>query len=191
MKLSNLKTALVSVLLSASLGATELSNSLPSHASFDYSGWQQWPTVGTSELDVMFFDIYTSELKTPDGRYIQNQDITPHPVALSILYERNISKKNLIKETRNQWLHLGYSETEFADWEQSLQTIFPDVLEGDRLVYITDGDSGSFLYIRNDGSTEQRGEVTQEAFNDAFLAIWLSPNTEYPKHRRQLIGMNQ
>ena len=34
-----------------------------------------------------------------------------------------------------------------------------------------------------------RGE--DEAFNDAFLAIWLSPNTDYPKLRQGLIGNNR
>lgn len=192
MKQTMMKALVASVLFSASVSATDQASLIPSHASFDYmSGWQDWPTVGSADLDVMFFDIYTSELKTPNGYYVLNNDITPHPVALSILYERNITKNNLLKETRKQWLHLGYSEDQFADWEQSLNRIYPDVSKGERLVYVTDGDSGSFLFIRTDGSTEHRGEITQEDFNDAFLAIWLSPKTEYPKHRRQLIGMNQ
>ncbi|EPE8512989.1 chalcone isomerase family protein, partial [Vibrio alginolyticus] len=32
------------------------------------------------------------------------------------------------------------------------------------------------------------GIIEDERMNDAFLAIWLSPNTEFPKLRKQLIG---
>ncbi|GAM73555.1 hypothetical periplasmic protein [Vibrio ishigakensis] len=64
--------------------------------------WQSWPTVGSADLDFLFFDIYTSELKAPHGSYQLGDDLTPHPVALSIVYERDISKKHLLKETKKQ-----------------------------------------------------------------------------------------
>ncbi|WP_253912504.1 chalcone isomerase family protein [Vibrio sp. B1Z05] len=152
--------------------------------------WQQWPTVGSADLDFMFFDVYTSQLRSPEGQYQVGNDLSPHPVALAITYERNISKKHLLKETKKQWEHLGYNTNQSSEWLVRLGNIYPDVALGDQLVYITDGLSGAFVYIQKDGLTQWRGEITDEALNDAFLAIWLSPNTEYPKHRQQLIGLN-
>ncbi|WP_156683987.1 hypothetical protein [Vibrio sp. UCD-FRSSP16_30] len=152
--------------------------------------WKQWPLIGRADLDVLFFDIYTSELRAPQGRYTLGRDLSPHPVALSITYERDISKKHLIKETGKQWRNLGYAKEQSLAWLDRLEGIYPDVALGEQLVYVTDGQLGSFFYIRNDGSSELRGEVIDEALNDAFLAIWLSPQTEYPKHRLQLLGMN-
>ncbi|CAM2885521.1 hypothetical protein [Vibrio rarus] len=153
--------------------------------------WAQWPTVGKADLNVLFFDIYTSELRAPQGRYQVGVDITPHPLALSITYERDISKQHLLKETKKQWQHLGYGQDQWQPWARRLGGIYPDVANGEQLVYISDGQGGAFIYIRNDGVTEMRGHIDDEALNDAFLAIWLSPNTEYPKQRKQLIGMAQ
>ena len=33
--------------------------------------------------------------------------------------------------------------------------------------------------------------IDDESLNDAFLAIWLSPKTEYQTLRQQLLGMNR
>ncbi|GEA61865.1 hypothetical protein [Vibrio comitans] len=188
MRLITLKTLLFACMASFGTVASEVQNT----STIDVvKGWTHWPTVGSADLNFMFFDVYTSELRAPDGVYTVDSDITPHPVALAITYERNISKKHLLKETKKQWLHLGYSSADSDRWTQTLDAIYPDVATGEQLVYITDGQTGSFLYITQDGATQLRGTITNEALNDAFLAIWLSPNTEYPKHRQQLIGMNQ
>ncbi|GEM80075.1 chalcone isomerase family protein [Vibrio superstes] len=189
MRLITLKALLLASLSSFGAVASEVQDSSNNVDVVDR--WTHWPTVGSADLNFMFFDVYTSELRAPDGVYTVDNDITPHPVALAITYERNISKKHLLKETKKQWLHLGYSPTESEQWTQRLDAIYTDVATGEQLVYITDGQTGSFLYITQDGSTQLRGTITDEALNDAFLAIWLSPNTEYPKHRQQLIGMNQ
>lgn len=153
--------------------------------------WQSWPTVGSADLDFLFFDIYTSELKAPQGHYQLSDDVTPHPVALSIVYERDISKEHLLRETKKQWRHLGFSEAQSNRWERELAGVYPDIKEGDRLVYVTSGNSGVFYYFAKNRGAELVGEILDEELNDAFLAIWLSPQTEYPDHRASLIGMNK
>lgn len=58
-------------------------------------------------------------------------------------------------------------------------------------MYVSNGSSGVFYYYEQKRNGRMVGKIEQEAFNDAFVAIWLSPKTEYPDHRAQLIGLNQ
>lgn len=151
--------------------------------------WNNWPTVGKANLSWLFFNIYKSELRSPSGKYALGQDITPHPMALSMVYQRDITKKQLINATQDQWFILGYSQEQQEKWLLELDAIYTNVKKGEQLVYITDGSEGKFLLYGNNRQEKRLGSVTNEQLNDAFLSIWLSPSTEYPKHRASLIGM--
>ncbi|MDE1325354.1 chalcone isomerase family protein [Vibrio aestuarianus] len=153
--------------------------------------WNSWPVVGQATLSWLWLDIYSSQLRSPLGVYQQSDDVSPHPIALEIRYQRDISQPKLLKATAEQWTKLGYSDSQVQSWITQLQTIFPDVSDGQRLVYISDGRLGQFVFIPVTGAEQQIGEIDDEALNDAFLSIWLSPNSEYPKLRNQLIGMNR
>lgn len=152
--------------------------------------WKSWSSVGQAQLTMFFFDIYESQLLTPNGGYVVGQDITPHPLALSITYQRDISQKQLLDATVEQWQKLGYKQSEMLEWAARLENIFPDIEEGNSLTYVTDGYRGSFFYSKPMVNDRLIGSIEEEAFNDAFLAIWLSPNTEYPGLRERLIGRN-
>ncbi len=151
--------------------------------------WRQWETVGEAKLTWFIFDIYTSRLKAPDGQYKVSGDISPHPFALEINYQRDISKQQLLDVTDEQWQKLGFSDRSRQQWISELNTMFPNIKKGDELTYLTDGKTGQLIY-RQAGQIPHMtvGYVRDEKLNDAFLAIWLSPNTEFPKLRKQLIG---
>ncbi len=151
--------------------------------------WRQWKTVGEAKLTWFVFDIYTSRLKTPDGAFKVTADVSPHPFALEINYQRDITKQQLLDVTDEQWQKLGYADAYRKLWIAELNTIFPEIKKGDVLTYLTDGKTGQLIY-RQAGQERQRniGDVNDEELNDAFLSIWLSPQTEYPKLRKQLIG---
>ncbi|MEZ8102908.1 chalcone isomerase family protein [Vibrio bivalvicida] len=152
--------------------------------------WRSWSSVGQAQLTMFFFDIYESQLLTPNGGYVVEKDITPHPLALSITYQRDISQKQLLDATVEQWEKLGYEQSDTDYWASRLENIFPDIEEGNNLTYVTDGYRGSFYYSKPKTNQQLIGSIEEEAFNDAFLAIWLSPNTEYPRLRERLIGRN-
>lgn len=57
------------------------------------SSWEGWKTVGEAQLTWFIFDIYQSRLRAPDGKFIVNGDVSPHPLALEINYQRDISKQ--------------------------------------------------------------------------------------------------
>ena len=175
------KTALATILLSPLSIASDYS---------DKQVWQSWPLVGEAQLSFLFFDVYRSKLLTPSGQYIQSADITPHPLALSIDYQRDISKKELLDATKEQWIDQGYKQADVAEWIAQLSEIFPSVKRGENLTYVTDGQSGHFIYSPQASSMQFLGGVENEKLNDAFVGIWLSPKTEFSDLRAQLIGKN-
>ena len=154
----------------------------------DETKWENWPTVGKASLSWLFLSLFKSELKTPSGSYEESTDITPHPMALSIVYQRDITKEQLIAATKKQWQKLGYDKKLQEQWVIELESIYISVQQGERLVYITNGVNGEFHFYKNNKQGEILGEITNESLNDAFLSIWLSPSTEYPSHRASLIG---
>lgn len=153
------------------------------------SDWQQWRKVGEAQLSILFFDIYQSKLLSPTGIYQQQSlDVTPHPLALSIEYQRNITQAQLLDATYEQWIKLGYREQDAKRWIKQLSVIFPDIKSGQKLTYVTDGVAGKFVFSPLPHQTRHIGTISDEKLNDAFLSIWLSPKTEYAQLRRQLIG---
>ncbi len=149
--------------------------------------WKSWPKVGEAQLTWFLFDVYKSTLKAPNGKYQESQDITPHPFALEINYQRDISKKQLLDATDEQWQKLNMSSDNRKQGIAQLETLFPDIKKGQKLTYVTDGAVGK-LYYDDLNNVTVLGDVDNEWLNDAFLSIWLSPQTEYPELRNQLIG---
>lgn len=156
-----------------------------------HCAWQEWPIVGRAELSVFIFDVYKSVLLSPTGRYQLGTDVSPHPLALSIEYQRSISQEQLLEATYEQWIEQGYDKAQAQRWITQLAAIFPNVKEGQRLTYITNGESGHFEFSPNPATTQVLGAVNNEQLNDAFLAIWLSPKTQYADLRRKLIGQTK
>jgi hypothetical protein len=164
----------------------------------DSAPWREWPVVGSAQFSKFFFDIYHVALRTPSGqfnpvalsidRYIDGDD----DLALSIVYQRDISAKQLLEATQDQWLHLGLSAQFINDGLNVLKPIFPDVIEGDQLTYWVNSQAGHFyLRHRHSGIEQKIGEIQSVPMSKAFLSIWLSPLSEYPKLQQQLIGANQ
>lgn len=153
--------------------------------------WNEWPVVGQATLSWLWLDIYSSRLRTPDGKYQQQDDVPLHPLALEIRYLRDIEREDLVEATRDQWQKMGYSSNEIERWLPLLETMLPNVLSGEKLIYVSDGHRGQMIHMSLQDKSQVTGEVTDTQFNSAFLAIWLSPNTQYPKLRSQLIGMNR
>jgi len=176
--------SVVMLLLATKISASELSESVGRE-------WQRWPVVGQATLSWLWLDIYSSQLRSPDGQYREEDDITPHPVALEIRYMRDITSSQLLEATQEQWQKQGYSQALIDQWVPMLASIFPSVKTGEKLVYVTDGTYGQFLYIPREGEQKVVGNIGDEKLNDAFLAIWLSSKTEYQELRQQLIGMRR
>ncbi|MHA7847724.1 hypothetical protein [Serratia sp. D1N4] len=151
------------------------------------SDWAAWPTVGSATLRWGPFDIYFSVLRTPDGRYQAGN----WPQALSINYQRSISTDELVKATQEQWqaMKITVPAAQQQRWLSQMSAIWPSVQPGSQLTFVGDHDGGRFYYRpQPDHPVQPIGERFDGAFRDAFLAIWLSPATQYPNLRQQLTG---
>ncbi|WP_372942441.1 chalcone isomerase family protein [Shewanella sp.] len=138
--------------------------------------------VGSANMSMMWFDIYSATLYSIDGKYQAEQ----WPLKLEIEYHRDIDAEDLIDATVDQWMHLGLSEQQIEQYREQLLRAWPDVKDGDRLTFMVNNrDQAEFLF--NDKPYFQ---VSHAQFAVDFLAIWLSEHTSRPKLRQQLIGMN-
>ncbi|MET4696008.1 chalcone isomerase family protein [Endozoicomonas lisbonensis] len=143
--------------------------------------WHEWQTVGQGKLTWGFWTIYDSELRTPTGHYAADQK----QLALLITYRRDIDREALLKATSDQWQHLGISDDRRVLWLAELERIWPDVSKGDQLTFVLSGSGGLFFL-----AGKQLGSPIEADFSRAFINIWLSPKTAYPKLRLQLLGRN-
>ncbi|WP_305812359.1 hypothetical protein [Photobacterium leiognathi] len=141
--------------------------------------WYQWKTVGQATLTWGLWDIYNSELKTPTGKY-SGLDTD---LALIIRYLRDIDKDDLLQATNEQWQHLGYSAQQITPWLTTLSAIWPNVKKGDRLIFVQRNGVGQFYQ-----GTQPLGKPLSKSLTGSFIAIWLSPKTDYPELRKQLIN---
>ncbi|MCW8329361.1 chalcone isomerase family protein [Photobacterium sp. SDRW27] len=147
--------------------------------SWQSSTWQAWRMVGDAQLKWGPWVIYDSELRTPTGYYQDNSD----ELALVIKYQRDIAREDLLEATGEQWEHLGVPADKRRLWLAHLSQIWPDVKKGDRLIFVIKNGDGVFYQ-----DNTKIGVMKDSEMSNAFLHIWLSPDTSYPHIRRQLIG---
>ncbi|WP_163937650.1 hypothetical protein [Paraferrimonas sp. SM1919] len=152
-------------------------------SAFSYSHQQtynDWKTVGSAKLKVLFWDIYTAELLTPDGRYSNLEQ----PLKLKLTYWRDIDRQVLTDETRNQWQKLGLYDQSDESWLTEINQLFPNIRKGEELTLVRLEDQQVLLL--HQGIELARLENSQQV-ND-FFAIWLSENSNYPKLTKKLTG---
>ncbi|QYJ79783.1 chalcone isomerase family protein [Shewanella acanthi] len=136
--------------------------------------------VGRGEMDWLWFSLYRARLMTVTGQYQSEQ----YPQLLDIEYYREIDAEDLLKATKEQWLHLGFKESDVQAWLLLLKGIWPDVKEGDHLSFkIIDPQKSQFYF-----NQQPLGVIENPQFAQAFLAIWLSNKTSRPALRAQLLG---
>ncbi len=136
--------------------------------------------VGQGSMSWLFMDIYQAALFSADGNYQPGQ----YPQALSIRYQRDISKDALLKATRQQWQKLSVDEKLYSPWLQTLSRLWPNIKDNDRLTFLV-SKNGAGDFYHND---KWLGRIDDPAFSAAFLSIWLAKNSSEPGLRRQLIG---
>ena len=136
--------------------------------------------VGQAKLSVFFWDVYESSLYTPSGRF---EGISA-PLKIKLVYLRNISAKELVDVTREQWKKLGIYRPEHESLLRQLQAMWPSVVPGDSITLDWSSPERSRFYFNG----QPLGTIEHPEFGQLFASIWLSEKTEYPKVRKQLIG---
>ena len=177
---SAISSTLLFVLLLGTLATTALAKSTDVTLTYIEPNWQ---TVGTAKLKVLFFEVYESSLYTPTGQYAGFNDT----VRLDIRYLRDFAAAALLKQTAKEWQKLDMTNADINQWLPQLANIWPDVSQNDVLSARRIHPSKLDFYFNE----QLIGSINDHQLADAFLAIWLSPNTSEPDLRKQLIGMKK
>jgi hypothetical protein len=139
--------------------------------------------LGEGRLGVLFWDIYDARLYVADGSYDPEK-----PFALSLNYLRGFSgsdiTKRSIEEIRKQGLG---DESVLASWRTMLSKIFPDVVEGDEIIGVSDPSEGARFFL-NDLLI---GTITDQNLSRRFFDIWLSEKTSEPEIRKLLMRIGR
>jgi len=138
-----------------------------------------WPMVGQAKLKVLVWEVYDSALFTPSGTW---QGAAPYQ--LSLTYLRDIPASKLVEETEKAWREQGRSHPRLNEWLALLGDLWPDITEGDKLVFGLNASGGSAFWFN--GSLI--GGIDDRDFGPLFGGIWLAPDTPRPELRAQLIG---
>jgi hypothetical protein len=127
----------------------------------------------------MFLDVYHTSLWT-DAKKWSYKD----PFALSITYHMRFTNEELVKKSLEEMERIhGITGQDAKIAEQRLLKLFPTVKPGDRITaYYVPGQKVAFYY-----NGKLRGELTEKNLLVPFLDIWLSPKTERPEVRAQLL----
>jgi hypothetical protein len=143
--------------------------------------------VGRGEMRWFGMDIYDARLLSSEGRY--DAAGAAGPLALAIVYRRNISRDRLLSTTQREWLRLERElqlsgRTAINAWLGELAEIWPDVTPGDSIIALVDP-NGPTRFYGNDGLL---GAIADPKFGPAFLGIWLHPETRAADLRAALLG---
>lgn len=138
---------------------------------------------GEGEMSFMFWTLYSAQLFGKDAVY----SFDNRPIALSLTYQRDIDKEDLIEATLQQWKHIKLNHENRELWINELVDVWPNIKEGDNLThYIDEQNISTFYYNGN-----HVGTIKDVDFGIAFLSIWLDKNTSEPSLRSKLIGEKQ
>ena len=137
--------------------------------------------VGEGEYRRLLWDIYIARLYANYGTYKADDSF-----ALQLEYQRNIKANDIVNMSIELIEGQGVSDQKkFANWQEQLAAIIPDIRKGDLLTGIHQ-DGKSFFYLGD----EPIGEINDTELSQYFFDIWLGENTTAPELREKLIGQN-
>lgn len=163
-----------------SIAEKEIVGELPEIVS---NQWNVTEKKGDTRFKKLGLHIYDASLwSLADSKTLEH---STNATALSIIYARNIKAHRLLSSTHKEWKHLGFAHQHPLDaWLDALENIWPDIKDGDYLVFVNYHDGNNAFY----SGTKLLGSINDSTFGSAFLDIWLNKNARYQKHRKELIG---
>lgn len=135
--------------------------------------------VGSAEMNKLLFHVYDASFWSDSG------GMTKPPYALSITYDMDFSKGDLIDRTVTELKHVSnLSDDKLQSYTTQLGTIWPDISKGDRITAFTSNAKQTVFYYNG----KKVGQIADADFTSAFFGIWLSPKTSEPQMRKELLG---
>ena len=147
--------------------------------------WQQLELIGQARLKRFGFHVYDASFWMTAKPNRDEKAFTTNLSALCITYARNIRVEKLLSSTEKEWRKLGIANKHpTVAWLNQLQQIWPDVKQGDQLIFVFDPNGESAFYNQN----KKLGTISDKNFGPAFLSIWLDENASYKNKRNELLG---
>lgn len=140
--------------------------------------------LGTTRLSMYGFQIYDARLWAEPG--FKADDYLASRFALEITYLRNLNGKMVAQRSIKEMQGVGnLSPMQSAQWLGQMESLFPTIAKGDRLVGIHQPGAGAVFTFNG----KPMGEIKDAEFARLFFGIWLSPQTSAPQMRRELLGL--
>lgn len=141
--------------------------------------FEGYKELGQAKFSILFFDIYQSRLLTKNENFNQKNK----PYIFEITYLKDITNKDLVERTVEQWQHLSIDKSEYQKYIPQLLSLWPNITASDKLALVVYDEKSVFYY-----NNRLLGEISDSEFGDLFIDIWLSSQTSQPKLRQQLLG---
>ena len=138
--------------------------------------------IGKGDYTFFFMDVYEASLWAQS-----NKNIYEGRLRLELKYKMNFKGRDIVKQTKKEFLNADIDELKSNKWSTALDSIFPDVSKGDRIEASFSPSSGIKFYLNEDSFL---GEVKDIEFSKSFLNIWLGPKSSDPQLRDRLLGVS-
>ena len=140
--------------------------------------------TGSGRMLWLGFPVYEASLWTAP-QFVPER-FGAHIFALEIRYARTISGSTLADTSIKHMLALeALPRARQMEWQQALTSALPDVKPGDRLTGMHHPEKGLRLYFNG----QLHKTIDDPLLSERFFAIWLSPATQEPRLRAQLLGL--
>ncbi len=144
------------------------------------SPWSELPQVGDGKYSRLWFTVYHASLYTRSGEYDNS-----FPMAFQIEPHMSIKLNQLLDITDEELKRMGKKQEQRQRWLNQLSVIWSDVRADEKLTLFVDQSKAS-AFFKNEVLL---GKIMDPEFAQAFLDIWLSPNTRLKQLREKLLGL--
>ena len=135
--------------------------------------------VGSAQMDKLFIHVYDASF------WSDSSGVSKPPYALSITYDMDFSKDDLIGRTVTELKHVStLPDDKLQHYAAQLGTMWPDISSGDRITAFTPDAKQTVFYYNG----KNVGKIADAEFTASFFGIWLSPKTSEPQMRKELLA---
>lgn len=132
--------------------------------------------AGCSEYRFLFWDFYRAELWTDAA------ELPGERFALSLTYRTDFTRGDLVESSIDEMVRItGEARARFAEARAELARAFRDVYPGDRITAWREATDQLRFFVNG----RETGSLTRDV--DAFLSIWLGPETRHESGREALL----
>lgn len=136
--------------------------------------------VGEDMFTYYFWDVYLASLYAPNANYDDKASF-----ALRLKYQRDLEGKKIAQRSIDEIKKQSTITKEQANaWLTQMESIFPDVSNGDVITGIALQNGTSVFYFNG----VKVDSIDDAEFTTQFFNIWLGEKTSEPKFRKALLG---